>query len=129
MPRIVQSKTSLPIPRILDWNDDPANPIGTEYIIQEHLAGVQLHQLWPKMNSEQHMLCTKMLSLELRKMASLDFAAYGSLYFSDGPLESYKRIPFEEGFCIGPHCSSIFWNRIPGEAELYGDPSTNCGPC
>jgi len=117
---IVQSKISLPIPKILDWNDNSSNPIGTEYIIQEHVAGVQLHQMWPKMNSEQHMLCAKMLSLVIRNMASLDFPAYGGLYFSDGPLESHMKIPFNQGFCIGPHCNPVFWNRNPGELELYG---------
>lgn len=29
---------------------------------------------------------------------------------------------------MGPHCCPIFWNRNPGEQELYGGPSTNCGP-
>lgn len=125
----MQCKVSLPIPKVLDWNDDPSNPIGTEYIIQEHVEGVQLHQMWPKMNSEQHMLCTKALSLAIKKVASLDFPAYGSLYFSEAPLNPSLKIPFEQGFCIGPHCSPVFWNRNPGEPELYGGPSPNCGPC
>ncbi|KAL4804384.1 kinase-like domain-containing protein [Aspergillus unguis] len=123
----LQSKTSLPIPKVLDWNDNPANPIGTEYIIQEHVAGVQLHQVWPKMNSEQHMLCTKTLSLVIRDLASLDFPAYGSLYFSDA-LESHMKVPLEQSFCVGPHCNPVFWNRNRGELELYGGPSPNCGP-
>ncbi|QKX58871.1 uncharacterized protein TRUGW13939_05999 [Talaromyces rugulosus] len=121
-------KISLPIPKILDWNDNPSNPTGTEYIIQEHVPGVQLHQIWPKMNSEQHMLCTKALSLAMRDMASLKFPAYGSLYFSDGPLESHLKIPFEAGFCVGPHCGPVYWNRGPGELDMYGGPSSNCGP-
>ncbi|PKX89346.1 uncharacterized protein P174DRAFT_464477 [Aspergillus novofumigatus IBT 16806] len=111
----------------MTYLDDPSKPIGTEYITQEHVAGVQLHQTWPKMNPQQHMLCTKMLSLAMRDMASLDFPAYGSLYFSDAPLESHMKIPFEEGFCIGPNCSPVFWNRNPGEHELYGGTSPNCG--
>ncbi|KAE8353348.1 kinase-like domain-containing protein [Aspergillus coremiiformis] len=124
----LRSKTSLPIPKVLDWNDNPSNPIGTEYIIQEHVAGVQLHQIWPKMNSEQHMLCTKTLSLMIKEMASLDFPAYGSLYFADAPLDSDSKVSFEQGFCVGPHCGPIFWNRSPGEVELYGGSSPNCGP-
>ncbi|KFY39085.1 hypothetical protein V495_06163 [Pseudogymnoascus sp. VKM F-4514 (FW-929)] len=124
----LQSKISLPIPRILDWSDDPSNPTGTEYIIQEHVAGVQLHQEWPKMSMEQHMLCTKSLSLTMKKMASLDFPAYGSLYFADAPIDSGLKIPFERGFVVGPHCSPVFWNRNPGEQELYRGPSPNCGP-
>ncbi|PYH90771.1 hypothetical protein BO71DRAFT_452534 [Aspergillus ellipticus CBS 707.79] len=123
----LQSKTSLPIPKVLDWNDDPSNPIGTEYIIQEHAMGIPLHHIWPQMNSEQHMLCTKELSMAIKKMAALDFPAYGSLYFYI-PLDSSLKIPFEQGFCIGPHCSPVYWNRNPGEHELYSGPSSNCGP-
>jgi hypothetical protein len=74
------------------------------------------------------MLCTKALSLTLKKMASLDFPAYGSLYFQDAPLDAVSKIPFEQSFCIGPHCNSVFWNKNPGEHELYGGPSPNCGP-
>ncbi|KAF4170082.1 hypothetical protein CNMCM6936_005227 [Aspergillus lentulus] len=113
----LQSKISVPIPKILDWSDDSSNPIGAEYIFQEHVAGVQLHQMWPKMDSEQHMLCTKMLALAMRDMASLDFPAYGSLYFSDAPLELHMKIPFEQGFCVGPHCNPVFWNRNPGNLD------------
>lgn len=94
----MKTKLSLPIPKVLDWNDDLSNPVGTEYIIQEHVMGVQLHQIWPKMNTEQHMLCTKSLSMAIKKMASLDFPAYGSLYFSDAPIDSDLTIPFEQGY-------------------------------
>lgn len=90
--------------------------------------GVQLHQMWPKMNSQQHMLCTKALSLTIKQMAPMDFPAYGSLYFSDAPMDSNTKVPFEKGFCIGPSCSPLFWNRNPGELELSGGPSPNCGP-
>ncbi|GKZ17032.1 hypothetical protein AbraIFM66951_005761 [Aspergillus brasiliensis] len=125
----IQSKLPLPVPTILDWSDSPANPIGTEYIIQEHIEGVQLHQILSDMNSEQHMLCYKALSLAIKQMASLDFPAYGSLYFSDAPLDEQMKIPLEQGFRIGLNCSPVFWNRYPGELELYGRPSPNCGPC
>ncbi|KAJ5420253.1 hypothetical protein N7465_002772 [Penicillium sp. CMV-2018d] len=54
------------------------------------------------------------------------------LYFSDAPIESSKKISFgqdlDQRFCIGPHCSPAFWNQYPGEPELYGGPSPNCGP-
>ncbi|KAJ5382009.1 uncharacterized protein N7496_004437 [Penicillium cataractarum] len=124
----LRSRLTLPISRVLDWSDDPSNPIGTEYIIQEPVTGAPLHQLWPTMTSEQHMLCTKALSLAMKEMASLDFPAYGSLYFSDAPLDSARKIHLEKSFCIGPHCGSIYWNRGPREIELYGDSSPDCGP-
>lgn len=74
------------------------------------------------------MLCTKTLSLKIKEMASINFPVFGS-YFADAPIDSRKKVPFEHGFCVGPHCSPVFWNRSPGEAELYGGPSPNCGPC
>ncbi|CAI7584018.1 unnamed protein product [Penicillium glandicola] len=128
----LQTKLALPIPKILDWKDTSSNPVGAEYVIQEHVDGVQLHDKWLEMNTHQHILCTKALSLMIKKMAALDFPAYGSLYFSDAPIEESNKISFGQGldekFCIGPHCSPIFWNQCPGEPELYGGSSPNCGP-
>jgi hypothetical protein len=82
-----------------------------------------------QMTSEQHMLCTKALSLAIEEMASLDFPAYGSLYFLDVSFDSRLNIPFERGFCVGPHCGSGFWKRGPAEVELYGCSDSDCGPC
>ncbi|KAL4794562.1 hypothetical protein BDV19DRAFT_399356 [Aspergillus venezuelensis] len=109
----LQSKLSLPIPKILAWSDDPPN---------------QPHQIWPDMNSEQHMLCTKMLFMIIRKLESLEFPAYGSLYFSEAPMYSRLKEPFEQDFCIGPHCCPVYWSTNPGEHVLYGGSSTDCGP-
>lgn len=54
------------------------------------------------------MLCTKALLLIMKKMVSLDFPAYGSLYFVDTPLDLDLKIPFEQGFCVGLYCSPVF---------------------
>ncbi|WEW59407.1 hypothetical protein PRK78_004879 [Emydomyces testavorans] len=124
----VKTKLSLPVPQILAWSDDPDNPTGTAYIIQEHVEGVQLHEKWPDLNSKEHMLCTKALSLKIRDMANLDFPAFGNIYFADVPIDPKLKIPLQDGFCIGPYCSPLFWNCGPGEPELYGPPSTNLGP-
>ncbi|KAL2800612.1 hypothetical protein BJX66DRAFT_321573 [Aspergillus keveii] len=118
----------LPIPNVLDWSDDSSNPVGAEYIIQQHATGVRRHQIWPTMNSEQHMLCTKALSRAVRKMASLDFPAYGSLYFANTPIDTSTKVAVKAGFCIGPNCNPTMWNRHPRELELYGGPSSNRGP-
>ncbi|TKA79164.1 hypothetical protein B0A49_02803 [Cryomyces minteri] len=102
--------TSVPVPNILDWSDDDSNPIGAEYIIMENIAG-----------------CTKALSLLVKEMVQIDFPAYGSLYFTDA-IEPGLRVGFAEGYCVGPHCGSQYWNCDPGEKDLYGDGNTNHGP-
>ncbi|PGH14834.1 hypothetical protein AJ80_05760 [Polytolypa hystricis UAMH7299] len=124
----LQSETSLPIPKILAWSDYPSNPIGIEYIIQEHVDGVQLHEQWPHMDSVPHILCTKGLSHKIKEMAALDFPAYGNIYFSDAPIAEDPKIPLKHGFCIGPFCSPLFWNCGAGEPELYKPPNPNRGP-
>jgi aminoglycoside phosphotransferase (APT) family kinase protein len=99
----VRSFTKTPVPKVLDWSDDDSS-IGTEYIIMEHVAGVQLHEKWSSMSPHQHMLCVKNVSLMMAEMVKLPFTMYGSLYFADAPIEQSLKSGFVEGFCIGPHC-------------------------
>ncbi|PGH00170.1 hypothetical protein AJ80_09224 [Polytolypa hystricis UAMH7299] len=107
----LQSKTSLPIFKILAWNADPSNPVGIEYIIQEHADG-----------------CTKNLSNKIKEMAALDSPVYGNIYFSGAPIEEDKNIPLEDGFIIGPYCSPLYWNCGAGDAEIYNSRNSNRGP-
>ncbi|KUL81635.1 hypothetical protein ZTR_09650 [Talaromyces verruculosus] len=51
--KYLQSKTSVPIPTILDWSNVPSNSIGSEYIIMEHVEGVQLHKRWLDMAGDE----------------------------------------------------------------------------
>ncbi|KAF3481968.1 uncharacterized protein GIQ15_04727 [Arthroderma uncinatum] len=126
----LRSKTSLPLPQVLAWCDDPSNPVGAEYIIQAHVDGALLHEQWPHMNVLQHMQCTKHLSQMTPEMTSLNFPAYGNIYFSNAPIEAGLKVPLQDddGFCIGPYCSPLFWHLGAGEPELYGEPSENRGP-
>ena len=117
------------MPRILDWSDDRSNPIGAEYIIMEHVTGVRLHERWPTMNGHQHMLCVKALSMMISEMAAIEFSGYGSLYFSDAPIDTNSTLDFADGFCLGPHCGAAYWNCSTDEARIYGDRNHNRGPC
>ena len=83
MPDSVKAKTSMPIPHVLAWSDDPCTPVGCEYIIMTNVVGVSLHERWPTMNTHQKMLCVKALGMLVREMANLTFPAYGSIYFVD----------------------------------------------
>ncbi|KAF2132816.1 hypothetical protein P153DRAFT_284030 [Dothidotthia symphoricarpi CBS 119687] len=123
----VRSFTNIPIPKVLDWNDD-ATSIGTEYIIMEHALGVQLHDKWSSMSPHQHMLCVKNIAFVMTEMAKLSFPVYGSLYFADAPIDPKLKSDFVEGFCIGPHCGTQYWNCNAGEARFYEERSPNRGP-
>lgn len=95
----------------------------------EHVPGVQLHGKWPSMTPHQHMLCIKNVTFMLAEMAKLPFPAYGSLYFDDAPIESGSRIEFVEGFCIGPHVGTEYWDCNAGEYRFYERTRPNKGPC
>ncbi|KAF7542979.1 hypothetical protein G7046_g10081 [Stylonectria norvegica] len=124
----VRQHTSVPVPKVLDWNDDPNNSIGTEYIIMEHVPGVQLSRLWPEMDGVQHLECVKNLSLLVKQMHNLQFPAYGSIYFEDAPIGDSPRVKLATGFCIGPHCDNRYWPCLPGELRFYDRKQPNRGP-
>jgi hypothetical protein len=129
MDDLVQSNTSIPIPKILDWNDDPSNSIGSEYIIMEHSTGVQLHQRWPTMTGDQQIRCIESIYQKVKEMVSIKFPAYGSLYFDDSPLGSALRYKLKQGFSIGPHCGAMYWDCHVGESRYYHNVTPNHGPC
>jgi hypothetical protein len=133
----VRSHTSIPVPRVLDWDADAdarKNPVRAEYIIMEHVSGVQLHEAWPTMDSQQHMLVTKNLAYAVAEMANLAFPVYGSLYFATHANTQQKRVDVDvdvaDGFVIGPNCGREYW-ECGGDVASSGrnECSTNRGPC
>ncbi|KAI6812133.1 hypothetical protein KC352_g3960 [Hortaea werneckii] len=124
----IKSRTTIPVPNILDWNDDDSNPVGTEYIFMDHATGEKLHNRWDEMTSLQHLQVIQSISRMIGQMTSLEFPASGSIYFQDAPLDAASKIQLEDGFCIGPHCGPVYWNCSPGEGRLYGNDGYEQGP-
>lgn len=124
----VRENTSIPVPKVLDWSDDPMNPSGTEYIIMEYAPGVQLHEIWPQMDSLQHMQCVQNLTLLVKELHDLTFPAYGSIYFDNDFIDTTHRIPLNSNFFIGPHCSLRYFPCYPGDQRSYGRRPPNQGP-
>ncbi len=126
---LVQSNTTVPIPTILDWTDDSLNAIGSEYIIMEHAVGVHLHQKWPTMSGEQQIACIQAISTNIQQIAAIKFPAFGSLYFADSPIDSTSKVPLAQGFWVGPHYGSRYWDYNIGEARYYISIPPSKGPC
>ncbi|KIW63326.1 hypothetical protein PV04_10180 [Phialophora macrospora] len=126
----VRCHTSIPVPKVLDWNSDTQNPVGAEYIIMEHVSGVQLHEvLWPNMDSHQHMLVTKSLAHAVAEMANLKFPVHGSLYLAANANTLQNKVDLADGFVIGPNCGREYWDWGRDEASSgRNECSTNQGP-
>ncbi|KAF2851165.1 hypothetical protein T440DRAFT_449071 [Plenodomus tracheiphilus IPT5] len=115
--KYLRSKTSIPIPKILDWSDDPNNAIGSEYIIMEHTLGVSLRDKWMDMDLGARINCIRAIYEKLQEAVDLNFPAYGSSYLTGTPYITAPTLPLEEGFCIGPHCAPRYWGCKPGQAK------------
>ncbi|KAI9832634.1 MAG: hypothetical protein M1819_004219 [Sarea resinae] len=126
--KYLQANTSIPIPQILDWSDDRANAIGTEYIIMEHAAGVHLHQRWPTMTGDQRIKFMDSIYRKMRETVDFKLPAYGSIYQNNGPIESSLRIPLDGLFCIGPHIGTRYWDCNTGESRYHHIKSPDPGP-
>ncbi|ROW04488.1 hypothetical protein VMCG_05038 [Cytospora schulzeri] len=124
----LREKTNIPIPQVLDWSDDPLNPVGTEYIIMEHVSGIQLQQHWPEMTSFQRMDCVRNLADLVKQMHDLDFPAYGSIYFNDGLVSSSNSVRLDTRFCIGPNSGSRYFPCYPTDRRFYNRKPPNRGP-
>ena len=126
---IVQAKTSIPIPDILDWSDDASNAIGSEYIIMEHVKGVPLHDKWPVMAGDQQIRCIEAIYRKAKEAVGMDFPGYGSLYFLDAPFDPASKLPLNQGICIGPHGGARYWDYDAREPRYYHNAKPNQGPC
>lgn len=126
---IVREKTNIPIPQVLDWSDDPSNSVGTEYIIMEHVSGVQLQQHWPDMTGLQRLECVQNLANLVKQMHDLKFPAYGSIYFNDGLVSSSNSVRLDTRFCIGPNSGSRYFPCYPTDHRFYNRKPPNRGPC
>ncbi|EFW14144.1 conserved hypothetical protein, partial [Coccidioides posadasii str. Silveira] len=73
--RVVQCNTKVPILAILDWSDDPNNPIGSAYIIMEHAGGVPLQEAWADMPSDKKVKCIGAICTSILPISELDFLA------------------------------------------------------
>jgi hypothetical protein len=113
--KYLQTKTSIPIPKILDWSDDASNTIGSEYIIMDHAPGVCLHQRWHTMEVGEQLWCIVAIYSKLKEVANPRFPAYGSLYFADKLYVASSKLPVDEDICIGPHCGARYWNCNIGQ--------------
>ncbi|KAJ8130496.1 hypothetical protein O1611_g3135 [Lasiodiplodia mahajangana] len=114
----------IPVPKVIVWNADADNPVQSEYIIMEPAAGMQSSKVWSKLSlPEKKMIVKQFVEME-KKMLSVSFTRYGSLYFADerfpGCVEAEVReapsaslaAEIESRYVIGPVADiEVCWHR------------------
>ena len=123
----VKTHTSIPVPRVLSWNAEAQNGVGTEYMILEAIPGIPLKDVWNKMTASQHIGCIRSISLLCRQICKLEFPAYGSLYLkANAPA---MAVDLDGTFCVGPLCSPQQWDcSIENSTGTSAKPGHR-GPC
>ncbi|KAI9455496.1 kinase-like domain-containing protein [Boletus coccyginus] len=108
----------LAVPRVLSWSADAdASEVGTEYILMEHVQGVELYKRMDKFKREATHFVDQLIDVEC-KFTRYRFSQIGSLYYKeDVPPELQQRPLYAEGvegggsdrFRIGPLVDWDIW--------------------
>ena len=69
-----RSVLGIPVPKVLAYSADAANPVGSEYILMEEAKGVQLSSLWDGMEiDDQANIVKSLMEIDAKFLAvSLD---------------------------------------------------------
>ena len=131
----MRNNTSVPVPRVLSWSSDSANPVGAEYIIMEKAAGVQLFQRWADMADIEKLELIQNLTKLEAQLSAIRFPAYGGLYLqADASVPESHCLMLDESidplnsFCIGPSCDRSF-HVDPGIKLGRSNGDFDQGPC
>ncbi|KAL3458409.1 kinase-like domain-containing protein [Aspergillus heterothallicus] len=124
----------VPTPQVLAWSSDMTNPVQSEYIIMEEAPGVRLDDVWADLELENKVAIMKdVVSLE-KKMSSVSFNQYGSLYYASDnvpgafPAEIRSGIPARamdevaRSFLIGPLAERTWWSKERADMEIDRGP-------
>ncbi|KAI4267332.1 MAG: hypothetical protein L6R35_006859, partial [Caloplaca aegaea] len=127
----LREHTTVPIPKLLAWNDDPSNSVGAEYIIMEKAPGTQLYKVWDVMKEyDRIQLVVNLVKIE-KQLSAIKFPAYGCLYFRHSIAKESERILLDASldptasFCIGPECGPA-WTDGSSPDDI--EPGLAAGP-
>lgn len=100
----VKESTTIPVPDVLAWSSQSDNPVGADYIITNEMLAVLLEDAWETMTTSQHITCIESVAHLVRKLCTVDFPGYGSLYnLEDG---NDDLLAFDNHHGLGPLCKT-----------------------
>ncbi|KAG5293793.1 phosphotransferase enzyme family protein [Histoplasma capsulatum G186AR] len=130
----VRTVLNIPVPKVLAWSGNADNAVKSEYIIMEAAAGTQLADIWEDMEIDNKLKVVENIVLIEKKLLSLSFNRYGSLYFADdafpgcekveiiGDIPRSQKREIESRFVLGPVASNDFWDRERSHMDIDRGP-------
>ncbi|KAF7114419.1 hypothetical protein CNMCM5793_008723 [Aspergillus hiratsukae] len=102
------------VPKVFSWSSMADNAVGAEYILMENVRGVQLSQIWNRLDVKLQFEIVRKVALYQDSWAQTHFSQYGSLYYKQdlGHLTPSLRYTGRDGqhvvhdrFAVGPSIS------------------------
>lgn len=126
----------MPVPRVLAWSCDPANPVGAEYIVEEKAAGTRLGSVWHDWPRKSKLRVIDQVGKIEHALTTTKFTKHGCLYFKQDlptlkerndtllaePLPSVQSSDLDR-YVIGPLTSAELWSSGREDIDL------DRGPC
>jgi len=88
----ITDKSNIPVPKVLDYDSNPHNPVNFRFILMEALPGQPLGVPYSHIPHENRRHFLKQLADYLLQLGSLSFSAIGSLRY-DRKVGSTKIVP------------------------------------
>ncbi|KAL4787336.1 kinase-like domain-containing protein [Aspergillus varians] len=128
---LLRSK-GIPVPKVLTYSPDPANPVGAEYIILEKIEGTPLSDQWFTMDNKSRVKIMKQIVQVESRFMSIHFPASGSLYYRRDLERSQCSIPLPEEteldrdeIVVGPTAQHEWWYKDRVLLDINRGPWTN----
>ncbi|OJD19318.1 hypothetical protein AJ78_00677 [Emergomyces pasteurianus Ep9510] len=125
---------NVPIPRVLAWSSDSANPVEAEYIMEEKAPGTRLGSLWHLWPRESKLrVIEQIVDLE-HLLTTIKFSKHGCLYFKEDLQQSFHELndnllvdpPMDSTklgrYAIGPLASAELWSNGRESMDLDRGP-------
>jgi hypothetical protein len=108
----------------MEYNFDPQNAVGCEYIIMQEARGVLLSDKWPLMTGPERVSCIAAIFQNMKQLQDLEFPGYGSIYNADKHLLGSKKFELQSGFFLSQHCGNRYWDSGSADSK-----TPHRGPC
>lgn len=98
----------------------------------EKAPGIQLFKVWDDMTQVDRLQLIKRLIQLEHQLATIQFPAYGSLYFRRSIPKASERVLLDLAidptglYCVGPECGQAWTD---GTSPVDIQPNVDAGPC
>ena len=124
-------RNGIPVPTVLGYSANHANPIGAEYILLEKLEGQPLSQVWFSMDNKARVKTMKQIVAAEKKFMHIAIPASGSLYYRRDleqtqfgiSLPGQSDVSAADQIVVGPTAQYAWWYQERESLEV------DRGPC